>query len=152
MRVLPMKMKIVEMGMVLATVALLSFGCTQERQRSSQGTAQTANRSSDEPHFQLSPEKLKQLREQTATLELGEDRTKAITTLGSPSRQQLDGPKKGVDWTCRRLIYDVTVIQGSPGNIRDRSVELAFDRQDRLVQILSTVDGIPSRGDMSACR
>jgi hypothetical protein len=54
---------------------------------------------------------------------------------------------------CRDLVYYVMLVGEEPGNVRDKEVRLVFDRShDKLVQILSTVDGIASRGDLTACR
>ncbi len=147
-----MSIKIQRIGLVLAAISyLFGVGCTQERQKPEK-TEQTTETHLDRPYFQLGPEKFAALRDHVAALEIGESRDRSTVLLGPANREEMDGPKKGLDWKCRRLIYDVTVISELPGNVRDRAVALAFDRHDRLAQILSTVDGIPSRGDMNACR
>lgn len=74
-------------------------------------------------------------------------------SVSEPDHEELIGPKKGNDWTCRNLVYYVAIVDKLPGNTNDKRVALVFDRmEDRLVAIMSNVDGVPSRGDLGSCR
>jgi hypothetical protein len=108
---------------------------------------------SAKPHFAIEPERLLVLRDRVTALKLGDPRTDAMASVGPFDREDLIGPKKGREWKCRGLVYYVTMIDELPGNAHDVRVELVFERQgDKLVAVISNVEGIASRGDMIACR
>jgi hypothetical protein len=104
------------------------------------------------PHFQLESNRMQELHDRVNALRLGESRAQVAASVGPSDREELLGPKKGVDWTCRGLVYNVLIVGDLPGNGMDRRIELIFDRQDKLIAILSNVDGIDRRGDMTRCR
>lgn len=103
--------------------------------------------------FVLDPAKFEGLRAQVNGLKLGDSRVAAAGSVGQPDREDLFGPKKGTDWTCRNVVYYVAIVDQLPGNTNDKQVTLVFDRkEDRLVAIMSNVEGIPSRGELRSCR
>lgn len=104
------------------------------------------------PAFELSPYQQQILRAHGMTLRLGTRRSSAITLMGPFDREDLLGPKKGLTWKCRALVYYVVKFGQTPNEFKDRKVELIFNRGDALVDIISNVDGIASRGDWSDCR
>jgi hypothetical protein len=139
-------------GLIFTAVMCMSYGGCTGSEKPPGSAHQATEVSSSTRRFQMSPEKLGSLREHVSSLKIGESRDRVTALLGEPSREELDGPKRSRDWKCRRLFYDVTMVGDLPGNAEDKAVALAFDKQDGLLQILSTVDGIPSRGDEAACR
>jgi hypothetical protein len=76
---------------------------------------------------------------------IGDSREHVLAILGPPTRQELSQGMRDREWKERYLIYDVEFVGSGPGNVHDKIVELIFDRQDRLLKILSSVDGIDSR-------
>lgn len=139
-------------GSAVIVLIALYTGCGKANTRSADSTPHAVPVSGGTPHFQLGDEPLNILRSEVANLAIGESRTEITARLGQPNREEFDGPKAKLDWKCRRLTYDVIVVGTLPGNMGDEAVSLAFDRRDRLVQIISTVNGITSRGDSAACR
>ena len=110
-------------------------------------------RSTMKPHFVLETAKLEKLRARITDLKLGDSRTTATASIGAPDHEELLAPKQEREWKCRNLVYYVSLIEELPGNVNDKKVELVFDRQtDRLVAILSNVEGVSNRGDLSQCR
>lgn len=85
-------------------------------------------------------------------LKLGEMRPFVVAMVGTPDREDLFAPKKELKWTCRILLYFVLKFDTSQYNVNDREIQLVFNRKNSLVAIISNVDGVASRGDMSACR
>jgi len=110
-------------------------------------SAQTNN-----PAFELSPYQQQILRAHVMGLELGEMRSSVTAIMGSPNREDLFAPKKALEWKCRILLYFAVKLDRAQYNAKDRQVELVFNRGDALVAIISNVDGIANRGDMSECR
>lgn len=103
-------------------------------------------------HFVLHAEKLRRLRAQVNSLKLGDARATVAPSVGAPDHEELIGPKRGPR-TCRSLVYYVALVEETPGNVNDKQVTLVFDRkEDRLVAIMSNLDGVPSRGDFTSCR
>jgi len=87
------------------------------------------------------------------SLKVGDTRAQATALLGPADHEELLGPKEGLDWKCRGLVYYLLIVDQRSGNARDITVELVFDRKDdKLVAVLSNAEGIASRGDMAVCR
>jgi len=102
--------------------------------------------------FQLSPEQVKELTDRVTNLELGESRASILEIMGPPDKENLCMPKRrsGVTgWTCRELIYYMTF--DTIGSVRNKSIHLMIDRQDKLVDIFSDIEEL-NRGDFEPCR
>jgi hypothetical protein len=142
-------------GITAALVCLfLLGGCTTKKQQEATTSPRSAQRVQDaKPHFSLDPGKLRTFCDRAADLRLGQTRDEVRDSVGPSDAEELIGPKKGSDWKCRLLVYYVTIINEVPGNVRDQRVSLVFDRhKDKLVAVLSNIDGVTPRGDMAACR
>jgi hypothetical protein len=139
--------------LTLVTMYLLACSaCMRERQQEVDSIQKSVPSRTDKPHFELKPSQQQSLREHVMTLNLGEMRPSVTALMGSADLEEFLGPKKGLEWKCRGLVYYVVIFDQRPGNENDRRVEFIFNREDALVTILSNVDGIASRGDMSVCR
>ena len=135
----------------LLLIWLTRSGCSKERRQPA--SQQALDTRSAKPDFQLSPDKLRSLRDNVTALKIGTRREAVVSLLGNASREDLMAPKRDLDWKCRILVYQVTRVDKSAGNVHDREVQLVFQRQsDQLVQIISTVDRTQSRGDMATCK
>jgi hypothetical protein len=128
-------------------------GCRMEQQRKVDTSQESRPNVLVKPHVALGAERVAVLRDRVASLKLGDLRKDVTALVGPFDREELMGPKTGRDWKCRGLLYYVIMVDETPGNANDIKVELVFDRQaDRLVAVISNVDGIASRGDMAICR
>ena len=145
-------------GIIAATALLACLfplgGCTTEKQQEVAASPRSEQQLQDaKPHFSLEPGKLRTFCDHAADLRLGQTRDEVRALVGPAYDEELLGPKKGRDWKCRLLVYYVTIINEKPGNLRDQRVSFVFERhQDRLVAVLSNVDGVRARGDVAACR
>lgn len=139
--------------MVLLSCMILSEGCMKEESEKVDWNRGDIQSNMNKPHFQLHPNKLKELRDRVEALKLGEKRTAIMEIMGPANREEWLAPKKGLDLKCRALVYYTVIFDEIPGSGRDKSVSLVFDRQDILIAIISNeVDEITNRGDMSVCR
>ena len=128
-------------------------GCKMKQQSKVDVSQESRPNVSVKPHFALEPDRVHVLRDRVTALKLGDPRSDVTASVGPFDREELIGPKKGRDWKCRGLLYSVITVDETPGNAKDIKVELVFERQgDKLVAVISNVDGIASREDMKACR
>jgi len=139
---------------VVITLGLLACLSCRRELRPSVDSPQSENVSAqtNKPSFELSPHQQQILRARVTGLELGEMRSSVTAIMGSPNREDLFAPKKSLEWKCRIHLYFAVKLDTTQYNAKDRQVELVFNRGDALVAIISNVDGIASRGDMSECR
>ena len=106
----------------------------------------------DNRRVAMDARRVQALRDNVAALRLGEAKAAALSRVGRPNREDRIGPKMGA-WTCYQLAYYVRLLGEEPGNTDDQIVSLIFDRrEEKLVAVLSTVNGIEQRGNMAKCR
>src|SRR5215472_10071962 len=120
-------------------LGMVDWGCKVKKEQEVIASPKSAQQpQQSEPHFSLDPDKLRTLCDRVAHLGLGQTRDEVRALVGPSDREDLLGPKKARDWSCRSLVYEVSTIDSTPGNVRDRRVALVFDRrEDKLIAILS---------------
>lgn len=140
--------------LAVITLGLLAcFSCRREAQhRAVSPQRKNVSAQTTKPAFELSLYQQQNLRSHVTGLTLGEMRSSVTAIMGSPNREDLFAPKKALEWRCRILLYFAVKLDMTQYNAKDRQVELVFNREDALIDIISNVDGIASRGDMSECR
>jgi hypothetical protein len=148
-----MKAESILQGLVLVLCLVPLVGCKREQQGIDDPRAREQLKGLGNSHIELGQDRVLVLRERATTLALGDSQTRLTTLLGPFDREELIGPKKGEAWKCRGLLYYVAMVEEEPGNANDVKVEFIFERKgDKLVAVLSNVEGIASRGDMAQCR
>jgi len=146
------------LGIAILPLAILTLllsleSCTKERQLQADANQDGGRTAGESAHFRAGPGRTQRIHDGVNSLKVGDTRAQATALLGPADHEELLGPKEGLDWKCRGLVYYLLIVDQRPGNARDVTVELVFDhKDDKLVAVLSNAEGIASRADMAVCR
>lgn len=135
---LPRRVVVTLMCFVAAGSVLLD-GRAEPKSRLDEGCATM------KPHLLMDRDKLETLRQKIKSIILGQNRDEILRVVGRENREELVSPKQARDWKERHIVFDVKIIGDRPGNVCDQQVRLIFDREDKLIRILSNVEGVIDR-------
>jgi hypothetical protein len=136
-------------GFLCLVLAFSCGSCDCRRKEGPTGSTPKKGVAAKRPFFRIGDSQLAVLKTNSTKLRLGCSRTEAITIMGRPDnvseRWTKDSPPSFKGWW---LEYDVQIWEQDLVNVGgDQRIILAFNEDDQLEAVLSTVPGVSSRGD-----